>query len=268
MGAVTYGIGATLSYLISSIFQGINLTSRRRSHHTLILLFSFLAITAHGLHLYEIIFTEYGVNLGFFKVASLLSWLVAVIVLLSSLKTPVDNLFVVVFPIALVAIGFSMLFSGSYQPQQTIAKGVAVHIIFSVLAYAVLSIAAVQALLLAFQNRQLKQHHARSILPTLPSLETMEQLLFVLLWIGILLLSAAIVSGFWFLENMFAQHVVHKTVLTICSWWVFAILLWGRYQWGWRGATAIRWTLVGILVLMLAFLGSKIVLELVLKQPV
>ncbi|MDP4917088.1 MAG: cytochrome c biogenesis protein CcsA, partial [Haliea sp.] len=64
----------------------------------------------------------------------------------------------------------------------------------------------------------------------------------------------------------FAQHLVHKTVLTLIAWVVYSTLLWGRYQLGWRSQTAVRFTLGGFIVLMLAFLGSKLVLELVLQR--
>ena len=74
------------------------------------------------------------------------------------------------------------------------------------------------------------------------------------------------VGGVLFLEDIFAQHLVHKTVLSLTAWLVFAVLLWGRFQFGWRGRTAIRWTLSGFAVLLLAYFGSKFVLELVLMR--
>jgi ABC-type uncharacterized transport system permease subunit len=84
--------------------------------------------------------------------------------------------------------------------------------------------------------------------------------------VGFVLLSAALVTGFLFLEDMFAQHLAHKTVLSILAWLAFGILLWGRYRFGWRGRPAIRWTLVGFAVLVLAYFGSKAVLELLLRR--
>ena len=80
------------------------------------------------------------------------------------------------------------------------------------------------------------------------------------------MLSLSLFSGFMYLDNLFAQHVAHKTILSIMAWLVFAILLYGHWQYGWRGKTAIRWTLAGFFMLMLAFFGSKFVLE-YLKQP-
>ena len=83
---------------------------------------------------------------------------------------------------------------------------------------------------------------------------------------GFALLTLALLSGFAFLEDMFAQHLVHKTVLSTLAWLMFGGLLIGRLRYGWRGKTAIVWTLSGFAVLILAYFGSKMVLELILQR--
>ena len=140
------------------------------------------------------------------------------------------------------------------------------HIVLSILAYGALSIAALQAVLLAVQDRQLHAHRPGGLTRALPPLRTMESLLFQMIAIGFAMLSLALLSGVLFLEDIFAQHLVHKTVLSLTAWLVFAVLLWGRFQFGWRGRTAIRWTLSGFAVLLRAYFGSKFVLELVLMR--
>ena len=92
----------------------------------------------------------------------------------------------------------------------------------------------------------------------------MEVLLFQFLGFGFLCLSASLLTGFFYLEDIFAQHLVHKTVLSIVGWVILAVLLFGRFRFGWRGRTAIRWTLSAFAFLMLAFFGSKLVLEFIL----
>jgi ABC-type uncharacterized transport system permease subunit len=89
----------------------------------------------------------------------------------------------------------------------------------------------------------------------------METLLFRIIALGYILLSLSLLSGVTYIDDIFAQHLVHKTVLSFAAWVVFAILLWGRWRFGWRGRTAVRWTLSGFGVLMLAYFGSKLVLE-------
>ena len=94
----------------------------------------------------------------------------------------------------------------------------------------------------------------------------MESMLFELIWIGMLLLSASILSGAIFIDDIFAQHLVHKTALSIAAWLIFATLLWGHHQLGWRSQTAVRWTLGGFVALMLSYFGSKLVLEIILQR--
>ena len=98
----------------------------------------------------------------------------------------------------------------------------------------------------------------------LPPLQTMETLLFQMIGLGLALLTASLLTGTLYIEDMFAQHLVHKTILSMVAWVVFATLLWGRWRFGWRGRTAIRWTLSGFVVLLLAYIGSKLVIEIIL----
>ena len=264
MTAFYFGVGAGFFYVLGLIFQGLDLRGKQQTHKYHVWFFCVGAILLHSVWLYRQIFIAEGVHLGLYNIFSLVSWQVVILVLLGSVYAQLENLLILAVPVALLSIVLAFLPNETYQPRQLIDTGIASHILVSILAYSVLSLAAVQSLLLAFQNRQIKQHHTKDIIVTLPPIEKMESLLFLMLWIGIGLLSVAILSGYLYLEDMFAQHVVHKTVLTLISWVVFAILLWGRHQLGWRGAVAIRWTWVGFVTLMLAFLGSKLVAEIVL----
>jgi len=123
----------------------------------------------------------------------------------------------------------------------------------------------VQAAFLSYQNYQLKHHHPAGIVSKFPPLQDMEIFLFELLWVGEILLGLGIVLGFVFIEDFAAQEgLIHKTVFSILAWVVFAGLLWGRHQLGWRGSTAIRGTITGFVLLLLGFYGSKFVLEFIL----
>ena len=70
----------------------------------------------------------------------------------------------------------------------------------------------------------------------------------------------------WFVADMLAQHLAHKTVLSVIAWLIFGVLLWGRWRHGWRDRTAVRLSLAGFMVLGLAYFGSKLVLEVVLER--
>ncbi len=116
------------------------------------------------------------------------------------------------------------------------------------------------------QDRQLKDGHIRGVMRLFPPMQVMESMLFDTIWLGQSLLTLAILFGFMYVDDLFAQHLVHKTVLTLVSWVIFAVLLGGRHLRGWRGRTAVRFTLAGFAVLVVAFFGSQLVLEVILNR--
>lgn len=219
----------------------------------------------HGAGIYGLSAATEGIQFGFFSVPSLLFWVINLIVLLSSLKKALHNLFILLFPLSALAVSVSLL-GHDTETQLVLGYELASHVVLSILAYSLLTIATLQALLLAYQNHQLKHKHPSGKVRLLPPLQTMESLLFELLWAGEILLTLSIISGMWFLDDIFAQHLAHKTVFSIAAWVIYALLLWGRHQLGWRGYTAIRWTLGGFASLMLAYFGSKLVLEIILQR--
>ncbi len=224
------------------------------------------AVLLHALVLYQGLVTDTGLNLGFFNALSLVMWVIVVLLLLAALSKPVENLGVFIMPFAGAAVILAMSYPSDRLLPEDTGFGLKFHIMLAIVAYSLLAIAAVQALALAYQDRQLRHKHPGGIIRALPPLQTMESLLFQMIAMGFFLLSLAIVSGMMFVEDMFAQHVAHKTVLSILAWFIFGTLLWGRAQFGWRGRLAIRWTLGGFFLLLLAFFGSKLVLELILKR--
>lgn len=204
---------------------------------------------------------ENGINLAISHAFSLIMWLVVFILIIAAIFKPLENLGIVLYPIVIISILLNF-----YFPQERyISTHLNLHIIISILAYSVLLLTAFQAILTAIQDYRLHERKSLYWLDFLPSLQTMEKLLFQMLALGFILLSLSLISGFLFLENIFAQHLVHKTILSLMAWLVFAVLLFGRVQFGWRGKIAIHWTLGGIVLLLLAYFGTKIVIELILK---
>lgn len=206
-----------------------------------------------------------GLDLSFYNSLLIASFVVCALLLLTSAFKPIEYLGLIVLPITIVCIGLNLLFLQPGTPVE-FNLGIQTHIISSIIAFSVLCIAAVQAILLLAQERSLKQHTAPGILRAMPSIHENETILFQSIGLGILILTIALASGFIYLEDIFAQHLVHKTTLSVLAWIIFAILLWGRVQFGWRGPTAVRWTLGGFTFLILAFFGSKFVLELILYR--
>ena len=164
-----------------------------------------------------------------------------------------------VLPLAAIAALVPMAWPGRTIPAA--AASAHIHAAISILTWAVLSLAALQALLLAWQERRLRTRRPGGVLRSLASLDTQERWLFRLVGTGFFLLSLSLASGFMFVQDMLAQHLAHKTLLSCLAWALFGALLWGRWRHGWRGQTAVRWCLSGFVVLALAYFGSRLILE-------
>lgn len=222
-----------------------------------------VAMLLHAVVLNHLIYQPSGLNLAFFVAFSLISWLVSVQILLSCIFRKIESLGIVVFPITGLA---TMLALADFTDPLIISGSNALqgHIMISIIAYSLITLGAVQACVLAYQDYAIRSHNPGGMIRFLPPLHDMETLLFQFLSFGFIVLSASLISGFVFLEDIFAQHLVHKTVLSIVAWIALVILLIGRFQFGWRGKIAIRWSLSAFALLMLAYFGSKLVLELIL----
>lgn len=223
------------------------------------------AVLAHGALIYTDVFTPAGLNLAFFNALSLAAWLIAALMVLLALRWPIDNLGIVLMPAAALAVLLHQWMPAGLRPI-AVSSPIQAHIVLSILAYGMLTLAAVQAGLLAIQESQLRRRRLGSLTRALPPMTRMETLLFQMIGLGLALLTLSLLSGLLFLDDIFAQHLAHKTVLSCAAWLVFAGLLWGRRQQGWRGRRAIRWTLWGFGFLATAYFGSKFVLELVLLR--
>ena len=140
------------------------------------------------------------------------------------------------------------------------------HVAMATTAFAFLTIGAVLAVAQVVVDRRLRSRKPLGILQILTPVESLESGCFHSILAGFLLLTLALVSGAFFVENLFAQHLVHKVVLAIVAWVVFGILLFGRRRFGWRGRKALRWTIAGYVLLGLSYFGSKLVLENVLGK--
>lgn len=222
----------------------------------------FIAVLAHSFSLHASIMTSAGIHLGFYTALSLVGAFITLFTLVSALRHPVEILGILVMPIAALSIALDISQTTSHVIEAS--AGLVAHILTSVVAYSILGLATLHAMLLSVQNSYLHRHQPGGVIRLLPPLRTMESLLFETIIIGFICLSVSLASGLIFLENMFAQHLAHKTILSILAWLVFAVLLLGHWRLGWRGRTAIRWTLGGFISLVLAYFGSKFVLEVIL----
>lgn len=260
---------AVLFYLVSAVSLGRSLFESgadvpRGSRHVFFTC-GYLALALHAVVLYLNVVAPGGLDFGFYNALSLMSWTVALIIMVGALTRPLENLAVAIFPVAAVALVVELLVPSSRVLSAGAPAGLYLHVLLSVSAYSLLTVAAFQSVLLAVQDRQITRKHPASIM-RLPPMQIMEDLLIKIIALGFFLLSLSLATGLMFVQNLLAQHLVHKSVLSLLAWCLFGTVLWMHWTRGWRGRTLIRWTLGGFLALMLAYFGSKLVLELILQR--
>ncbi len=224
------------------------------------------AVLLHAIILAQTVLQPVGLNLGFCNALSFTGWLISVVLLAAALIRPVENLGILVLPFAALTLMLGVLFPAERIVADVGQWPLELHIFIAILAYSLLTLAAAQAILLAIQDHRLRRRLPGGFLRGIPPLMTMESLLFQMIGTGFVLLSMTLGSGLFFLKDIFSQHLAHKAILSFIAWGVFGVLLWGRWRFGWRGRTAIRWTLSGFAFLALAYFGSKLVLELILQR--
>ncbi len=256
-------------YLLSGAFVAIQLFSQQgavKIRKPMIIGIACIALLVHSHLLYQGIFNVQGLNLGIFNAFSLVSWLIVLMLVMTAIRKPIETLGIVLFPLAAVAILLEISWPSDHIISSTGPWQLRAHIMFSFLAYSLFTMAMVQAIILYIQDKHLRNHQPGGFIRSLPPLQSMEYLLFQIITVGYLLLTIGLLTGVLYLEDIFSKHLTHKTILSIIAWAIFSVLLWGRFRYGWRGRKAIHWTLGGFITLMLAYFGSKLVLELVLSR--
>jgi len=182
------------------------------------------------------------------------------------LKNSLFDASLVALPLSvIILVGEGMITAPVLEITST-SGHITAHIFTSVIAFGALSIAGVYAIFIALIDHLLRQHSVNKLVRTLPALDKLEALLFHLIKAGFAVLTVSLVTGLVFVNDLFGQHLAHKTILSIFAWLVFALLLWGRWKKGWRGRVAVRMTLAGIALLLLSYFGSKLVLEILLER--
>jgi ABC-type uncharacterized transport system permease subunit len=236
-----------------------------------------LAWLVHGAAMWtDMLGPRGGLRVGFAIMLSAAMWISVAAYWFENRNFALDGLRRLVMPCAFGAALLPALFPGSLMPLQNQTTAFGWHIAVAVLAYSTLTIAAFHAVLMALQESRLHTRKPNSqgwlggALDQLPALLTMEKLLFRLIWIGFVLLSLTVLSGIVFSEQLFGRALKwdHKSVFALLSWVLFAALLAGRRWRGWRGKTALRFTLAGFATLALAYVGSRFVLEVILHRGI
>ena len=236
----------------------------------------FAPLLLHSFLLWDTIIAAEPLRFGFGHALSATLWVTVAVYLVESHFMRIEGIFPVVLAIAALCAPLPGLFPGLLMPEYTQALEFRMHMVMALLAYGLFMIAALHALLMTLVERRLHGGAAaeRSLmsgpLASLPPLLTLEALLFRIIGLGFMLLTLTLLTGAVFSETLFGQAMRfnHKTVFAIASWLIFAFLLAGRHLYGWRGRVALRWTLAGFISLLLAYIGSRFVLEVILQRQV
>ncbi len=226
------------------------------------------ALMTHGLALHATMFPGDAMRFGFGLAISLMIWLAVCFYWIETFYARLDGLHAMVLPAGLVGSLLPLLFPGQHVLANAGSAAFRAHFIVAMLAYSLFTLAALHAMLMAVAERQLHSGRISRTIASLPPLLTMETLLFRLIGIAFILLTLTLGSGIVFSETLFGQafRFDHKTVFAITSWVLFGVLLVGRRVWGWRGRVALRWTLAGFVALVLAYIGSRFVIEVLLDR--
>lgn len=210
-----------------------------------------------------------GMHFGFAVALSTITWLAIAVYWVESFYARMDGLQMFGLPLAAGCALLPWLLPGQHMLINAGSVTFRLHFLMAMLAYSLFTLAALHAILMAVTEKRLHRGRLTPLFAGLPPLLTMEALLFRLIHIAFGLLTLTLLSGILFSEHLFGKAFTfnHKTVFAVLSWLIFAALLVGRHRHGWRGRTALRWTLAGFGVLLLAYVGSRFVLEIILGRP-
>ncbi len=252
---------AILTYLTSGLVAIWSVMKEKKYPLWVVYSPAAIGLAAHSAQLISEVMVAGMLQMSLLNSISICVWMTIAVILISALSKPIHNLFMFLMP-AGAAFLVLALFAPQLAAPKAYSTGMLVHIFISLLAYSVMIITTLQAILVNIQSNHLHKHRFNNkISSILPPLQSMERLMFEWLMIGFVLLTAAIITGGIYVDNMLAQHLIHKTVLTLIAWAFFATLLFGHFYLGWRGQYASRLIYLGFGFLIVAFMGSKFVLE-------
>lgn len=256
---------AATGLLLQNLFLRQTITTYRKR---IVLGLAITAVIIHGLLLQQNLWLASGLNLSFSIAAALVSFAVTIIFILAAIRTSLENIGIVILPIAAITILMQWFWPGQHLLPQATPIYQGLHIVISLLAYSLLCLASAQALMLLLQDHQLHTRQPGRFLNVLPPVETMEYLMAQMISVGFLLLTLTVITGIFFSKVIFGQPLKfnHHILLSIMGWLVFGSYLLARWRYGLRGRKAAIWVLSGIALLALGFLGTKFIMEIILGK--
>ena len=226
------------------------------------------ALLLHAVASFHDIVRDDGLDFAFANALSLVAGLAVLAAWLTCVLRTLPRVAAVILPVAAVCALLPPLAASPHRITFASEPWAAAHIAVALCAYALFVVVAMQALVMTGLEKRLHRGLPDAASRGVPPLLTLERYMFRLLAVGFVLLTLALASGIVFSEQLFGKAVTftHKNVFSVAGWLAFAALLFGRWRYGWRGRTALKWILGGTLLLVLGYLGSKFVSELLLRR--
>lgn len=252
---------ASFGYLYASfmLWQKMK-TNAAQVVRTKLLKIGAIASVLHFISLIYLLFNGYTLQFSLTISISLIAWISASALLLTNINKHTEMLGIFIFPIAAMTTLLPFV-----QPEtQPIELTLGAHILLSIIAYSIMGLAAAQAILYSAQEKRFRQKRLTSLFKALPPLQIMEKTLIQFVLMGFIALSFALMTGGFFIEDMFAQHLIHKTFFAMLSWVVYAVFIWGHFKCGWRGQKAAKYTLWAYILLLLSYIGTQLILIFIL----
>ncbi len=266
--AVLYAVTALAAWLPAGSTTNVNAGATRVGRFAVMRAALIVGLICHGAALAYALFSGEGLNIGFSHAVSLIVWLVMLAYTLIGFDNQLLRIVALYLaPIAAVAAILPMVLP-AHRVVNYADWAFKMHFVVAILAYALYTVATLHALLMMSLETRLHEGNLPPLLQGLPPLLRLEALLFQLLGVAFLLLTATLVTGIFFSETLFGKpfQVTYKTVFAAFSWLIFGGLLFGNRKFGWRGKLAVRWTLIGFVLLLLSYVGSKFVSEIILQR--
>jgi ABC-type uncharacterized transport system permease subunit len=255
-----------------------------KKHQIWIHLLVFILLVLHGYACYLDIFTDHGLVFGFAQALSLMAWVGITLYWIEGWFFTLNGMLPLVLGMAMIFSFLPAVFNGVVISTKAVhSPGFRLHFITANIAYGIMFLAALQAILMTWQDKSLRNTHQKtsptwfkslmfgrrlSLLEQLPPLLTMERVLFNIIGIGFFLLTIAVFSGMLFSQTLFGRPLTfdHKTIFALISWVMFGSLLYAHWRVGLRGAEASKWVLGSFVTLLLAYVGSRFVFEVILHR--
>lgn len=249
---------AAIGYLLSLICLSTSILKNQPIMRGFAITLNLLATVVHGYLLYKAIDVHTGQDLNLINVFAFISWLTHVLITVGGVAFPLFNMAMITVPLCIVAL-FLKMCCPSVPVIMSIDKPIHLaHILFAFSAYSLLTLATIEAICMAVQERIIHKRPFSRILKIMPPIQSVEKLLFGTLWLGFILLSISLLTGTKKPIDFNNMEQLAKVGLSVLAWLFFISLLWGRHRFGWRSQTAVYWTIFGYIILMAAYFGTKI----------